>query len=93
MERLMYEYTNFYINGQWVQPATEENTLQVINPATEQPAGVISLGGREDVDKAVAAARAAFPSWSALSRDERIGYLEAIIRGAESGAPVALKDV
>ncbi|HCB38806.1 MAG TPA: aldehyde dehydrogenase family protein [Gammaproteobacteria bacterium] len=80
----MYEYTNFYINGQWVQPATEENTLQVINPATEQPAGVISLGGREDVDKAVAAARAAFPSWSALSRDERIGYLEAIIRGYQN---------
>ncbi len=82
----MYEYTNFYINGQWVAPQTE-NTLEVINPATEQPMGVISLGGKADVDKAVAAAKAAFPAWSQTTRDQRIAYLEAIIQGYEKRLP------
>ncbi|RLU01127.1 aldehyde dehydrogenase family protein [Ketobacter sp.] len=76
----MYEYMNFYINGQWVAPATV-NSLEVINPATEQAMGVISLGSKADVDKAVAAAKAAFPSWSRTTREERMAYLEAIIAG------------
>ncbi|MEE2729423.1 MAG: aldehyde dehydrogenase family protein [Pseudomonadota bacterium] len=76
----MYEYMNFYINGQWVAPATV-NSLEVINPATEQAMGVISLGSKVDVDKAVAAAKAAFPSWSRTTREERMAYLEAIIAG------------
>lgn len=79
----MYEYTNFYINGQWVLPEAE-NTLKVINPATEAPVGIISLGGSGDVEKAVAAARAAFPAWSNLPREERIAYLEAIIQGYQN---------
>lgn len=75
----MYEYTNFYINGQWVLPE-QEQTLEVLNPATEQPMGVVSMGTKADVDKAVAAAKAAFPAWSQTSRAQRISYLEAIIQ-------------
>jgi aldehyde dehydrogenase (NAD+) len=79
----MFEYTNFYINGKWVQPEVE-NTVEVINPATEQPMGIISLGSKADVDKAVAAAKAAFPSYSQTSKDQRIALLEAIIAGYQS---------
>jgi len=38
----MYEHTQFYINGQWVDPVSPK-TLEVINPATEEVAGIISL--------------------------------------------------
>lgn len=70
----MREALQFYIGGRWVDPAAP-STLDVINPATEQVAGRISLGGRRDVDDAVAAARAAFPSFSQTSRDERLALL------------------
>ena len=54
------ENTNkFYINGEWVEPSSSE-TLEVINPATEEAIASIAMGGKEDVDKAVAAAKAAF---------------------------------
>ena len=68
----------FYINGQWVDPSTS-NTLDVINPATEEAIGKIAMGGQEDVDKAVAAAKAAFDSFSMTTREERIALLEKII--------------
>lgn len=79
----MYEFTNFYINGQWVLPE-RENTLEVINPATEQPMGIISMGSKADVDKAVAAAKAAFPAWSQTTKEQRIAYLEAIIQAYQA---------
>src|SRR5262245_13056622 len=98
----MYEYTNFYINGKWVRPSVEK-TLEVINPATEQPMGIIFLGNAADVDKAVAAAKAAFTSFSQTTREQRIALLEAIIAeyqkrlgdlataiSAEMGAPKGL---
>ena len=59
----MRDYTRFYIDGQWAEPAAPR-TLDVINPATEAVAGVISLGSRTDVDRAVAAAQRAFETWS-----------------------------
>ncbi len=71
---------NFYINGEWVAPHVE-NTLDVINPATEKPMGQISLGSVADVDSAVAAAKEAFKSFSQTTREERIGYLEKILKG------------
>ena len=96
----MYDQKKFYINGEWVDPV-QANTLDVINPATENPVGQISLGGSADVDKAVAAARAAFPGFSQTTRDERIALLERLIDcykkrydemaqaiSAEMGAPV-----
>lgn len=68
----------FYINGAWMNPASSE-TLDVINPATEKPFATIALGTAEDVDRAVAAAKAAFDSYSITTRDERIELLENII--------------
>jgi aldehyde dehydrogenase (NAD+) len=73
----MRDYLDFYIGGQWVAPA-EAKTLDVINPADESVAGRISLGSAADVDKAVAAAKAAFPAWSETSREERLALLERI---------------
>ncbi|MFH2131054.1 MAG: aldehyde dehydrogenase family protein [bacterium] len=70
----MKQATQFYINGEWVDPI-ESRQIDVVNPATEQPVARISLAGRADVDKAVAAARAAFGSYSRTSRDERITLL------------------
>ena len=74
----MREYLKFYINGAWVDPVTPK-TLAVINPATEQAAGHISMGSAADVDKAVMAARAAFASYSQTSVDERVALLERVI--------------
>ena len=73
----MRNYTQFYIDGQWVDPAIAK-TVEVINPATEAVSGTISLGSEADVDKAVAAARRAFVSWSQSSVRERLDLLLAI---------------
>jgi len=70
----------FYINGEWVDPITPR-LVDVINPATEKPMGQISFGGAGDVDRAVAAAKQAFKTFSKTSREERIGYLEKILKG------------
>ncbi len=74
----MREYTQFYINGEWVEPAVPK-TLDVINPANEEVCGKISLGAAADVDRAVAAARGAFASFSQTSREERLALLERIV--------------
>lgn len=75
-----YEFKNFYIDGKWVAPAVPKE-FKVINPATEDVAGVISLGSAKDVDLAVAAARRAFDSYSQTSRAERRELLERILAG------------
>ena len=59
----MRNYPNFYINGEWVSPAIPKS-LDVINPATEEVCGQISLGSEIDVDRAVAAARTAFATFA-----------------------------
>src|SRR3546814_10211227 len=76
-----------FIGGQWVDSKGGKQH-QVINPATEQPASTIVLGTAADVDDAVAAAKAAFKSWSQTTRDERLAVLARIVeeyqkRGAE----------
>jgi len=68
----------FYIGGRWVNP-TQQASLDVVNPATEQVCGKLALGGADDVDSAVAAARAAFYAWSETSLDERRDILTKII--------------
>ena len=73
----MRNCTKFYIDGQWVDPV-EENTQPVENPATEETIGHISFGTKADVDKAVAAARRAFESFSQTSKEERLTLLRAI---------------
>jgi aldehyde dehydrogenase (NAD+) len=73
----MKECRQFYINGQWVAP-TKLHDFPVLNPATEERIGTISLGRAEDVDKAVAAAKKAFASFSETSLDERRALLHRI---------------
>lgn len=74
----MREYTQFYINGEWVDPTTPKQ-CDVINPATEEVCGHISLGSEADVNKAVEAAKVAFESFGRTSRQERIELLESCI--------------
>ncbi|WVV47153.1 aldehyde dehydrogenase family protein [Pseudomonas sp. NA13] len=64
----------FYINGDWQSPAYPA-TLPVVNPATEQVIAEVARGSGEDVDRAVAAARAAFPGWSSTPVDTRVAIL------------------
>lgn len=74
----MRDYRKFYIGGAWVDPITPKQ-LDVINPATEEVAGVISMGSAQDADKAVMAARSAFGSFSQTSRADRIELLQNVL--------------
>ena len=74
----MRDHLHFYIDGQWVDPATPRQ-IDVINPATEKAAGHISMGSAADVDRAVRAARRAFPSFSQTSVAERVALFERIL--------------
>ena len=74
----MQEYLNFYIDGQWVAPVVAE-TLDVINPATEQACAVISVGSVADVDKAVTAAQTAFQHYSQSTPGQREELLNEIV--------------
>ena len=73
----MREYKQFYINGEWVAP-TAPNDFEVFDPATEEVCATISLGNETDVDNAVAAAKAAFETFSQTSVEERVELLERI---------------
>ncbi|MBL8547739.1 MAG: aldehyde dehydrogenase family protein [Hyphomonadaceae bacterium] len=74
----MREKLNFYIDGKWVAPA-KPRTHDVISPANEEPIGRISLGSPDDVNKAVAAAKKAFETWSVTTIDERKAILDKVI--------------
>lgn len=65
---------SLYLNGTWADSTAAEG-IDVINPATEETIDSVPAGGPEDVDRAVAAAKAAFPAWSALSAAQRGAYL------------------
>ena len=75
---MSYDDRQFYIDGRWVDPI-EAHEFKVINPATEEVAGVISMGGAADVDRAVAAARRAFEGYSRTTAPERRALLERIL--------------
>ncbi|MBC8240038.1 MAG: aldehyde dehydrogenase family protein [Alphaproteobacteria bacterium] len=64
----------FYIGGQWVPPASDA-TMPVLNPATEAQIGSVAMGSAADVDNAVAAAKAAFESFSQTSKADRLALL------------------
>ncbi|WP_374530298.1 aldehyde dehydrogenase family protein, partial [Novosphingobium sp.] len=97
----MRELLQHYIDGKWVDSEGGARR-EVINPATEEPCAVISVGTKADVDKAVAAAKRAFKTWSQTTREERLAVLNRIVeeykkRGAdlavamaeEMGAPIS----
>jgi len=92
----------FYIDGKWVDPV-DPKPFDVINPANEQIIGQIMMGNEEDLNKAVAAAQKAFPSFSRTSVQERLELMDAIMAAYqnryeeiaetisnEMGAPMAL---
>jgi aldehyde dehydrogenase (NAD+) len=74
----MLKRLQFYIDGKWVDPVTPQ-TLEVIDPANEEAMGLVSLGSKADVDKAVAAARRAFDSFSRTTKEERLALLQRIL--------------
>ncbi len=79
----MKDCRQFYIDGKWVSPG-KAHDFPVLNPATEEHIGVISLGSAADVDKAVAAAKRAFATYSETSREERMALLQRIIEVYQS---------
>jgi len=94
----------FYIGGSWVAPKATR-TLTLVNPANETPLYDVALGGADDVDAAVAAAREAWPSYAATTREERLALLQRVMEiygrrmkdiGAaisdEMGAPLTLAE-
>src|ERR1700761_294275 len=99
---MLEDHLKFYIDGQWVDPATPK-TEEVINPANEEPFARISMGSKADVDKAVAAARKAFETYAWTTKEERIALLKKIVEvyqkhygeiveaiSMEMGAPLSL---
>lgn len=99
----MRTFDKFYINGEWVDPAEPGKMLDVINPATEEAYAQIAMGSAADVDRAVAAAKKAFETFSQTSREERLALLEKVLEiytarfedmaqaiSEEMGAPITL---
>ncbi len=78
----MRTYEKLYIDGTWV-PSDGTGRLEVVNSTTEEVMAVIPEGTPADVDRAVAAARRAFPGWSQTGVDERAKYLTRIQEGLE----------
>jgi acyl-CoA reductase-like NAD-dependent aldehyde dehydrogenase len=77
----MQEY-KMWIGGEWVD-AMSRKTFVTLNPATEEELSRVPLCGKEDVDRAVAAARKAFPAWSRMPQSERskqINKIAAVLR-------------
>ncbi len=68
----------FYIGGQWVDPAGSER-ITAVDPATEEPFAIVAAGNATDIDRAVAAARAAFPAFADTSREERLRILQRLL--------------
>src|SRR5688572_322585 len=79
----MIDRDKLYIDGAWV-PSNGTKTIDVINSTTEEVMGRIPEGTKEDVDAAVAAAKAAFPAWSKTSVEERGKYLQRITEGLQA---------
>ncbi len=71
----MLTLNKFYIDGAWVDPASDA-TMPIMNPATEAQIGTVSMGNSEDVDRAVAAAKRAFETFSMTSKEERLALLK-----------------
>ncbi len=75
----MLNKRNFYINGKWTEPF-KTNDFEVINPSNEEPFATISLGSKEDTDSAVSAAKKSFITWKETSKEERIVFLEKLLK-------------
>jgi aldehyde dehydrogenase (NAD+) len=101
---MKYDFREFYIGGEWAPPSCP-NDYYVINPATEEVVGMISLGSTDDAARAVAAAKAAFPEYSQTTPTERSALMARIFEAykaryaevagaicAEIGAPITMSN-
>ncbi|MFI7575957.1 aldehyde dehydrogenase family protein [Micromonospora sp. NPDC049497] len=87
--------TDLYLDGRWVT-ASDGATLPVHNPATEEVVATVPAGTAADVDRAVAAARAAFAGWAATAPADRAAHLDRLhaaltARADEIGRTIALE--
>ena len=102
LRRLGPRLTQFYVNGEWLAPLSDAR-LPFIDPATEEEVGSIAMGSVADVERAVAAATAAFDAYAATSKTERLALLRALLVvyeeraeemaqaiSAEMGAPISM---
>lgn len=100
----MRDYTKQYINGEWVESNSNE-TIEVINPATEEVIGKVAKGNKADVDKAVEAADNVYLKFRHTSVKERKALLDKIVKEYENrkddivqaitdelGAPLSLSE-
>ncbi|MBE5665041.1 aldehyde dehydrogenase family protein [Staphylococcus sp. SS60] len=100
----MRDYTKQYINGEWVESNSNE-TIEVINPATEEVIGKVAKGNKEDVDKAVEAADSVYLEFRHMPVKERQELLDKIVKEYENrkddivqaitdelGAPLSLSE-
>ena len=71
----MLDKKKFYINGEWVDPKSNQ-TIDIINPATEDVCAKISLGNKDDINEAVRSAKTAFKTWAFSTKEERLAPLE-----------------
>ncbi len=98
----MTDINRFYIDGAWITPCGTQ-TMPILNPATNSRIGTVTLGNAADVDRAVAAAKAAFETWGFAPKPERRAYLLRLLEisvareeemaqaiTAEMGAPISL---
>ena len=91
----MLDKKKFYINGEWVNPKSNQ-TIDIINPATEDVCAEISLGNKEDVNEAVQSAKTAFKTWAFSTKEERLAPLEKLYelykkRWADSAEAITLE--
>ncbi|MFK3663177.1 aldehyde dehydrogenase family protein [Scandinavium sp. NPDC088450] len=71
----MQQIDKIYINGEFVTPHGDQ-LFELYNPATEGVIGTVRLADEVDAERAIAAAKAAFPAWSKTSKEERIAVLK-----------------
>ena len=82
----MQNERKFYIDGQWVEPHSKA-TLEVVNPANEEVIATIAIGDEEDVNRAVAAAKRAFQTFSKTTVAERAALIQKIIAAYQKRIP------
>lgn len=101
--RNKYNLDSFYINGNWQRIRTSGNVVDIINPASNDIIGCLTLGDAKHVDEAVLVAKKALKTFQITSKAERLEYLEKILMGyktryedfvkaisLEMGAPINL---
>ncbi|MEW9570779.1 aldehyde dehydrogenase family protein [Rhodanobacter sp. Si-c] len=88
----MQRIEHIYINGEFVAPHGQE-WFDLHNPSTEQVIGQVRLGDEQDAQRAIAAAKAAFPAWSRTTREERIDALQRMHKAIAARADALMEAI